>query len=184
MNITLDDREAEGLDTSLQAQQSQPLGDRAIGQLCADAQMPQDILVLHRQCNHAPRLPNSTQLLVVRQRESSSANQAPSKRLDNNNNQDPPAIPVPSCSPAVGGAEPWQLQYYNPPTRDIIERAKQYFRCDAASINSFPVHNAFDTKAIEYIDEAISERQMRHLVISEGKSTMSIYYTISFNPIS
>ena len=54
-------------------------------------------------------------------------------------------------------AEPWQLQYYDLPTRDVIERAKQFSHCDAASINPFPICVTFNSKALKYIDEAITE---------------------------
>ncbi|KAG6369406.1 hypothetical protein JVT61DRAFT_14888 [Boletus reticuloceps] len=66
-------------------------------------------------------------------------------------------------------SEPWQLQYYDPPTRNIIERAKQFSHCDTASINSFPVRAEFNSKATEYIEEAITERRSHGLIISDGK---------------
>lgn len=66
-------------------------------------------------------------------------------------------------------AEPWQLQYYDPPTRDVIDRAKQFSHCDAASINAFPARVAFGSRAKEYIDEAIEERRSCGLAISDGK---------------
>ena len=49
--------------------------------------------------------------------------------------------------------EPWQLQYYDPPTCDVIERAKQFSHCDAASINPFPNRAAFNMQAVEYIND-------------------------------
>ncbi|KAF8545876.1 hypothetical protein OG21DRAFT_1491815 [Imleria badia] len=93
----------------------------------------------------------------------------------------PPEVPaatgtaneVPDASkpvgPATEGSEPWQLQYYNPPTRDIIECTKQFSHCDTVSINAFPLRPDFNTKATEYIDEAIAKRQAQRLHILDGK---------------
>lgn len=67
-------------------------------------------------------------------------------------------------------AEPWQLQYYDPSIHDIIEHAKQFSHCDAASISTFPLCPAFNAKAAKYIEEAIAECQDRQLHISEGNS--------------
>ena len=66
-------------------------------------------------------------------------------------------------------SEPWQLQYYDPPTCDIIERTKQFSHCDTASINLFPIRAEFNSTALEYVNEAIAERQSRGLIISEGR---------------
>ena len=78
--------------------------------------------------------------------------------------------------PTSEHAEPWQLHFYDPPTHDIIECVKQFSHCDIASIDSFPIHAAFNTKAVEYIDKAIAERQSRGLIISDGK----LVYPCSF----
>ena len=53
--------------------------------------------------------------------------------------------------------DPSQLGFYSPPVRDIIKRAKQISHCNLASLNSFPLHPQFNTKASEYINEAIIE---------------------------
>ena len=66
-------------------------------------------------------------------------------------------------------SEPWQIQFYEPTVRDIIEWAKQFSHCDAASINMFPLHPHFNTKAPEYIEEAITERQSQGLLVPNGK---------------
>ncbi|KAI6037897.1 hypothetical protein EDC04DRAFT_2604437 [Pisolithus marmoratus] len=42
------------------------------------------------------------------------------------------------AGPAMEGTEPWQLQYYDPSTHNIIDHAKQFSHCDVASINAFP----------------------------------------------
>ena len=74
-----------------------------------------------------------------------------------------PVCPTSEC------AEPWQLHFYDPPTRDIIKHMKQFSHCDVASIDSFPVRAAFNTKAVEYIDKAIAEHQSQGLIFSDGK---------------
>ncbi|KAF8545930.1 hypothetical protein OG21DRAFT_1491756 [Imleria badia] len=61
-----------------------------------------------------------------------------------------------------------QLHFYPPAIRDIIEHAKQFSHCNLASINSFPMCPQFNTKASEYINEAIVERRRRGLVIPNG----------------
>ena len=75
----------------------------------------------------------------------------------------------PSAGHSMECSELWQLQYYDPPTRDVIECAKQFSHCDAASINSFPVRAEFNSMALEYVNEAIAEHQSHGLIISEGR---------------
>ena len=58
---------------------------------------------------------------------------------------------------------------YPPVIRDIIERAKQFFHCNLASINSFPLHPHFKTKASEYVNKAIAECHNLGLLVPEGK---------------
>jgi len=64
--------------------------------------------------------------------------------------------------------EPWQIQFYDPAVRNILEQAKQFSYCDAASVNAFPLRVQFNTKAAEYVKEAISERQSQGLFVGEG----------------
>ena len=68
----------------------------------------------------------------------------------------------------LDNADPLQLQSYPPAVRDIIERAKQFSHCDIASVNSFPLRPDFNSKAVEYINEAIAERRGRSLPIPDG----------------
>ncbi|KIK18556.1 hypothetical protein PISMIDRAFT_109219, partial [Pisolithus microcarpus 441] len=74
--------------------------------------------------------------------------------------------PVPPVGPAVVKAEPWQLHFYKPVVQDILEHAKQFSHCDAASINAFPLRPHFNTKVVEYVEEAISERLLCSLSVS------------------
>ena len=142
---------------------------------------PEDIVTGHCQRNHVPRLPSNTKLLAARQQQTLSTNQVAGEASHNGNGQEPP-IPSktsqettttskssrPVC-PTSEHAEPSQLQFYDPPTCDIIKRTKQFSHCDAASINAFPVCATFNIGAIKYINEAIAERQSRGLIISDGK---------------
>ncbi|KAF8551902.1 hypothetical protein OG21DRAFT_1524149 [Imleria badia] len=57
---------------------------------------------------------------------------------------------------------------YNLATCDVIKRTKQCLHCDAASIDLFTVCTTFNLKAIEYIDEAITEHQSFGLIISDA----------------
>lgn len=66
-------------------------------------------------------------------------------------------------------SDPSQLSFYAPAVRDIIEHAKQISHCDLASLNSFPLRPQFNTKAGEYMNEAIVERRSRGLIIPDGK---------------
>ncbi|KAI6032440.1 hypothetical protein EDC04DRAFT_2898154 [Pisolithus marmoratus] len=77
----------------------------------------------------------------------------------------PPILPV---GPAIQGAKPWQIQFYKPVVQDVLERMKQFSYCNVASINSFPLCAHFNIKAIEYMEEVISERQSQGLPISDG----------------
>ncbi|KAG6373555.1 hypothetical protein JVT61DRAFT_6198 [Boletus reticuloceps] len=80
-----------------------------------------------------------------------------------------PTVRSASFGVHTDNADPSQLGFYPPPVRDVIERMKQISHCNLASLNSFPLHPQFNTKASEYINEAIIERQSRGLVVPEGK---------------
>ena len=73
--------------------------------------------------------------------------------------QERPAIsPInPPAGRFTERSEPWQLQYYDLPTCEIIEHAKQFSHCDAAFINPFLIHAEFNSTALEYVNEAIAE---------------------------
>ncbi|KAF8833490.1 hypothetical protein BDN67DRAFT_1017496 [Paxillus ammoniavirescens] len=45
----------------------------------------------------------------------------------------------PPVGPATEGSDPWQLQFYDVVTCDIIKRAKQFSHCNVVSINTFPL---------------------------------------------
>ena len=142
---------------------------------------PEDIVTGHRQCNRVPHLPSNTELLATRQWQTLSTNQVTGEASHNGDGQEPPSPSKTSqetttaskssrpVRPTSERAEPSQHQFYDPPTCDIIECAKQFSHCDAASINAFPVRATFNVGAIEYINEAIAERQSRGLIISDGK---------------
>ena len=161
----------------------------------------EDVVAAHRERNRAPHLPSNSQLLAARQQQVSSDCLTTNNGQISNNATPPSSNPVPpqpsgenttvlpsatksvpQVSPAMEGTDPWQLQYYDPPTHDIIKRAKQFSHCDAASINAFPVCANFNLKALEYIEEAIAEQQSQGLQISEGKFTfeMWLYTELSF----
>ncbi|KIJ15717.1 hypothetical protein PAXINDRAFT_11309 [Paxillus involutus ATCC 200175] len=75
----------------------------------------------------------------------------------------------PPVGPATEGSDLWQLQFYDVVARDIIERAKQFSHCDVASINTFPLRVDFKLKAVEYINEAIAERQSHGLFVTDAR---------------
>ncbi|KIJ57562.1 hypothetical protein HYDPIDRAFT_34986 [Hydnomerulius pinastri MD-312] len=75
----------------------------------------------------------------------------------------PQAAPI-----GMDSADPSQMQFYKLAAHDIIERAKQFSHCDAASINAFPLRADFAGKVIEYINEAIAECQSQGLFIMDG----------------
>lgn len=77
--------------------------------------------------------------------------------------------------PVTGGSDPWQLQYYDPSTCDIIEQAKQFSHCDVMSITAFPVCADFNVNAAEYIEEVIMEQWSWGLMVSKGQSSISQY---------
>ena len=116
-------------------------------------------------------MPSNSQLLAARLQQAGSANNATGdlEAANNDDSRDHPSTNLPVNS-ATECSEPWQLQYYNPLTHDVIEHAKQFSHCDAASIDPFPICVTFNTKAVKYIDEAITERQAQGLIVSNGKS--------------
>ena len=161
-----------------------------------DTRPAEDVLATHRQRNRAPRLPDASQLKVIRQRQSSFTPQ--SLKITNTNNvpdvQEGPELTASAVSlqPHVGDrrevssqliqpratverAEPWQIQFYEPAVRDILERAKQFSRCDASSINAFPLRAQFNVKAAEYVEEAISERRSQGLFVADGMVSCTKY---------
>ena len=81
----------------------------------------------------------------------------------------PPASPTTAGIMPDGNSDPSQLQFYTPPVRDIIERAKQISHCNIASVNLFPLCADFNCKASEYMNEAIAERRSRGLPIPNGR---------------
>ena len=154
----------------------------------------EDVVATHRQRNRAPRLPNNSYLLSIRQQSSTTphSRQTTIAQDTNDSEQVTWQTPAPSLPPAIdqpGDAsnpstqrigppaarsersEPWQIQFYEPAVRDIIERAKQFSHCDAASVNAFPVRAQFNVKAAEYIKEAINERQSQGLFVPDGMVT-------------
>lgn len=147
-----------------------PLGDTAPSQPFLPVQTPENVVAVHRRRNRAPRLPSNSQLLAARQQQAGSGNHAigSATNIGDGQERQERATDLP-VGPATERLDPWQLHFYDPPTRDVIERAKQFSHCDAASVDPFPIRALFNTKAVEYIDEAIAERRARGLIISEGK---------------
>lgn len=158
-----------------------------------------DVVAQHHQRNRPPRLPDNRELMAVRSqqqtvsRRSLSVSRTVISTADDADQVEAPISQRPQATPqstdgnsldnslpqsivrsATSGAhsnnvDPSQLNFYAPPVRDVIERAKQFSHCDLASMNSFPTRPQFTTKAGEYINEAIVERRGRGLVIPEGK---------------
>ena len=77
-------------------------------------------------------------------------------------------------------SEPWQIQFYEPAVRDILEWVKQFSRCDASSINAFPLCAQFNVKAAEYVEEAINERESQGLFVAEGTGTMHYIFQLTY----
>ena len=101
------------------------------------------------QCSHAAYSPGDTNSPAISLPQSAFGSVVSALRLDN--------------------ADSPQLRFYPPPMRDIIKRAKQLSHCNLASINSFLMCPQFNTKAEEYMNEAIIEHRCCGLVISEGE---------------
>ena len=149
----------------------------------------EDVVAQHRQRNRAPRLPDNEQLLAIRSQQNPQVSSGANRTNDAVNaldDQELDSVPPsgqaskdvdPSHPPRVtsvsgimpdNNSDPSQLQHYTPPVRDIIERAKQISHCDLASVNSFPLHADFNRKAVEYMNEAITERRSQGLLIPQG----------------
>ncbi|KAI5984239.1 hypothetical protein EDC04DRAFT_2914417 [Pisolithus marmoratus] len=133
-----------------------------------------DVVAAHQQCNCALRLPNNFQLNAIWDWQSSTLHQVPQTQSATSPpsgvSQSSEAVnpPVPPVSPAVVKAEPWQIHFYKPAVQDILECVKQFSHCDAASINAVPLRAHFNTKAVEYMEEAISKRLSHGLSVSNG----------------
>jgi hypothetical protein len=95
-----------------------------------------------------------------------------------NANSFPRSLPQSADRSAKSGvhpdnSDPSQLSFYAPAIHDIIDHAKQISHCDLTSLNSFPLRPHFNTKAGEYMNEAIVERRSRGLIIPDG---MYVYH--------
>ncbi|KIK15828.1 hypothetical protein PISMIDRAFT_114569, partial [Pisolithus microcarpus 441] len=134
----------------------------------------EDIVAAHQQCNHAARLPNNSQLNAIQEWQSSTLYQVPQAQsmtsLPSGMSQLLGAVnpPVPPVGPAIVKAEPWQIHFYKPVVQDILKHVKQFSHCDVASINAFLLCPHFNTKAVEYMEEAISKRLSCGLSVSNG----------------
>ncbi|KAI6040682.1 hypothetical protein EDC04DRAFT_2893864 [Pisolithus marmoratus] len=135
----------------------------------------EDIVIQHCQHNHAPWLPDNTQLLAVRdQQRSKTPHHISHSKVDALDSLEGPisktsssstkAAPTPLLATSVtsgivpnSNSDPSHLQFYTLPVHDIIKHAKQISHCDIASINSFPLHAEFNCKAPEYMNEAIAK---------------------------
>ena len=161
----------------------------------AESTNAEDVVATHRQRNHPPRLPNNSYLLSIQRQASTTprSRQTTITQDANDSEQVTRQTPAPSSLPLTMDqpenvsnqsaqriappaarterSEPWQIHFYEPAVRDIIEQAKQFSHCDAASVNAFPARAQFNIKAIEYIEEAISERQSQGLFIPDGMVT-------------
>ena len=170
-----------------------------VGDSCA----AQGVVASHCQRNRAPRLPDASRLKTIRQQQSS----LPSRSHETTNTnfpdaQEDPELTASSQQPCIGDrreissqsaqprtgptverterSEPWQIQFYEPAVRDILERAKQFSRCDASSVNAFPLRAQFNVKAAEYVEEAINERESQGLFVAEGTGTMRYIFQLTY----
>ena len=142
----------------------------------------EDVVAAHRQRNRAPRLPSNPELATIRQQQSSislrsrqptsanvpAAHNNPDAPLHIEDQQEPTHSRIGRTAERTERSEPWQIQFYNPAVHDVLERAKQFSHCDAASVNAFPLRAQFNVKAAEYVEEAISERKSQGLFVGEG----------------
>ena len=141
-----------------------------------------DVMAAHRRCNRVPCLPDNSQLATIRKHQHLSA---PSPQDMNssttnwwgevfNQSTTQPSEVVSQTKLPRGltneGTEPWQIHFYEPAIHDILERAKQFSHCDAASVNAFPLRVQFKNKAVEYVEEAISERCACGLLVTDGRA--------------
>ncbi|KAF8546167.1 hypothetical protein OG21DRAFT_1491519 [Imleria badia] len=138
----------------------------------------EDVVMQHHQHNCPPRLPDNNELMTIRNQQASQRSVSCTNSVvdDSPGNTNLPAVSLPQSafgSVASGlradNADSSQLSFYPPAVRDIIERTKQLSHCDLGSINSFPMRPQFNTKADEYMNEAIVERCRHRLVIPEGE---------------
>ena len=121
-----------------------------------DTSLPEgieDIVAMHHQCNCAPHLPSNSQLAVIRhQQHSTSAPHTVPATAPQEASGQPEVMQPPQTSQqgqvrkltlhvgsATKGADLSQLYFYELAVRNIIKRVKQFFHCDVASINAFPL---------------------------------------------
>ncbi|KAG9310022.1 hypothetical protein JVU11DRAFT_10059 [Chiua virens] len=95
------------------------------------------------------------------------ATQPPEATSQSNQHVKPSQL-KPQIASTTEGANPSQLQFYEPAICDIIEQAKQFSHCDTASINAFPHQVEFNKLALEYVKEATQERRTQSLFVPNG----------------
>ena len=136
-----------------------------IGTTPSTTRAVEDVVAAHCQKNRTPRLPSNSQLAIIRQQQSSIPSRSCQTTSTNiaasHNNPDAPHIEDQQeiTQPRVGRtvertdrSEPWQIQFYDLAVCDILERAKQFSYCDAASVNTFPLLKTRSTSIDMYVD--------------------------------
>ncbi|KAF8832947.1 hypothetical protein BDN67DRAFT_1018166 [Paxillus ammoniavirescens] len=159
-----------------------PSGDEINGTVQVE-----DVLAQHRQCNRAPCLPSNAHLRTIHNQQVSShhSSSTPFIAAEEGEVSDlelPPSVPLPvwsavqSSAPPVApvassateNSDPSQPQFYSPSICNIIEHVKQVSHCNLSSIHSFPPRSDFNSKAVEYINEAIAEYHSQGLSVLDG----------------
>ena len=147
----------------------------------------EDIVIQYHQRNHPPHRPDNAHLLAIQNQQMSHSCSASCSAVDDtkevgtpislhpqgatdsplpliNANFLPGSLSQPMVRSAMYGVhpdnlDPSQLSFYAPTVCDIIGHARKVSHCNLAFLNSFPLCPQFNTKAGEYMNEAIVKRQ-------------------------
>ena len=150
--------------------------------LTEDACLQVDVVQEHHRRNGFPCAPDPQQLSKVNEKPPLVCPSAPVTQdasrdgissIEPNMNDLDATEEVPTFLGELTGS-PTKLRSYPHKFREVIERAKQFAQCGAAT-DPFPSWSCFiDEKSAEYITEAIAEREAKGVYIPPGESCIAL----------
>jgi hypothetical protein len=146
--------------------------------------MQTDVVEEHHRRNRLPRAPDPEHLRDIRERQHSGNFLRPLVQ-DTQFDEEPYTLHTDTEGPVADAVEglsvppgeltgaATKLRSYPYKFREIIERAKQFAQCGAAT-DPFPSRAWFvDEKSLEYVAEAIAEREEQGVFVPSGTSSIA-----------
>ena len=117
-----------------------------------------NVLARHHQKNKTPCAPDLQALHDIRIQGQTNF-LVPSDAAPNlqNSNNEKKAKHATASEDREGNGDPTQLKFYPPRWHDLLEHAKELFRCFLSNVNGFPSHEVGLQEAKDCINEALEE---------------------------